>query len=126
MNTLTARQELALKAITDSIEHNGWPPTLREIGAKMGISSTNGVNDHLRALERKGYICRPNVRKGEPGNARAIRVVSNPRGLPIVKPMPLVGYSEVLAAALRLPAEDMLTLAGDMLRAVRADDRRTA
>ncbi|MCA9522077.1 MAG: transcriptional repressor LexA, partial [Myxococcales bacterium] len=34
----------------------GYPPTIREIGAHMGIGSTNGVSDHLKALERKGYL----------------------------------------------------------------------
>ena len=45
-----------LDAIRQSIIDRGYPPTLREIGAHMGIKSTNGVNDHLRALERKGYL----------------------------------------------------------------------
>ena len=40
----------------------GYPPTLREIGAHMGIRSTNGVNDHLRALERKGYLTREDMK----------------------------------------------------------------
>jgi len=35
---------------------------LREIGARMGIRSTNGVNDHLRALERKGYLTREDMK----------------------------------------------------------------
>lgn len=39
-------------------DDRGYPPTLREIGAHMGIRSTNGVNDHLRALERKGFLAR--------------------------------------------------------------------
>ena len=42
--------------VLDFIERMPIPPTLREIGAELGIASTNGVNDHLRALERKGRI----------------------------------------------------------------------
>lgn len=53
---LTDRQSETLSTIIDYIRDNSMPPTLREIGDRMGISSTNGVNDHLRALERKGYI----------------------------------------------------------------------
>jgi SOS-response transcriptional repressor LexA len=56
MQGLTARQEQTLDFIRKSIEERGYPPTLREIGEYMGIRSTNGVNDHLRALEKKGYL----------------------------------------------------------------------
>ena len=45
-----------LEFIGQSIESRGYPPTLREIGEHMGIRSTNGVNDHLKALEKKGYL----------------------------------------------------------------------
>lgn len=53
---LTKRQEAILQFIIKCIKDNGMPPTIAEIGAKFNISSTNGVNDHLLALERKGYI----------------------------------------------------------------------
>lgn len=36
----------------------GYPPTVREIAAAFGIRSTNGANDHLKALESKGWIKR--------------------------------------------------------------------
>lgn len=66
---LTSRQRLVLDFIAAHIELHGFPPTLREIGEEMSIRSTNGVNDHLRALERKGYIER------EPTLSRSIRVI---------------------------------------------------
>jgi repressor LexA len=59
---LTDRQEMVLKYIESSIAQRGYPPTLREIGNYMGIRSTNGVNDHLRALERKGYLLREDMK----------------------------------------------------------------
>ncbi|MBX7191380.1 MAG: transcriptional repressor LexA [Sandaracinaceae bacterium] len=59
---LTERQRLVLEYICRSIEDCGYPPTLREIGNKLGIRSTNGVNDHLRALERKGYLTREDMK----------------------------------------------------------------
>lgn len=49
---MTKRQAEAL----DLIERREIPPTLRELGAVMGIASTNGVNDHLSALRRKGRL----------------------------------------------------------------------
>jgi repressor LexA len=62
MQGLTSRQEQVLNFIRQSINDRGYPPTLREIGAHMGIRSTNGVNDHLRALERKGYLTREDMK----------------------------------------------------------------
>jgi repressor LexA len=53
---------MVLDFIQQSIHDRGYPPTLREIGARMGIRSTNGVNDHLRALERKGYLTREDMK----------------------------------------------------------------
>ena len=62
MQGLTDRQAQVLSYIRQSIHDRGYPPTLREIGAHMGIRSTNGVNDHLRALERKGYLTREDMK----------------------------------------------------------------
>ncbi|PIE06323.1 MAG: repressor LexA [Sorangium cellulosum] len=62
MQGLTRRQQQVLDFIRESITDRGYPPTLREIGAHMGIRSTNGVNDHLRALERKGYLTREDMK----------------------------------------------------------------
>ena len=69
MQGLTKRQEQTLDFIRKSIGERGYPPTLREIGEYMGIRSTNGVNDHLRALERKGYLRREDMK------SRALKLV---------------------------------------------------
>lgn len=58
MRLLTKRQSLVLGFIVNHIKQKGYPPTIREIGDHMLIRSTNGVNDHLKVLERKGYIQR--------------------------------------------------------------------
>src|SRR6185437_4922287 len=55
---LTERQQRVLGFIESQIKKHGYPPTIREIGRHLGIKSTNGVNDHLNALERKGFIKR--------------------------------------------------------------------
>ena len=62
MRGLTSRQHQVLDYIRASIRERGYPPTLREIGVHMGIRSTNGVNDHLRALEHKGYLTREDMK----------------------------------------------------------------
>jgi repressor LexA len=71
---LTDRQRQALDYITECLSARGYPPTLREIGEHMGIRSTNGVNDHLKALERKGYLVREELK------SRALRPVDYNEG----------------------------------------------
>ena len=55
---LTARQAEVLALLERSIQTRGYPPTIRELGAALGIRSPQGVSDHLAALERKGHIHR--------------------------------------------------------------------
>ncbi len=69
MKGLTRRQGEILEYINASIQERGYPPTIREIGHHMGIRSTNGVNDHLKALERKGFLARDDLK------SRALRPV---------------------------------------------------
>lgn len=59
---LTERQRTVLAVIYQATEERGHPPTHREIGRVLGITSTNGVADHLRALRRKGVL--EEVREG--------------------------------------------------------------
>jgi repressor LexA len=59
---LTSRQSEVLEIIREAIDRDGYPPTIREIGMVLGIKSTNGVNDHLKALERKGYLTRDELK----------------------------------------------------------------
>lgn len=75
MKGLTSRQEQVLGYIAETIRDRGYPPTIREIGTALGIRSTNGVNDHLKALERKGYIERSGAK------SRAILVTALPEAL---------------------------------------------
>lgn len=72
MRTITARQRVVLDTICQHIDRHGYPPTLRWIGAATGIKSTNGVSDHLKALERKGYLAT------DAEKARGIRVLRKP------------------------------------------------
>ena len=50
---LTARQRQVFDFIESKIQEWGYPPTIREIGEHLGIKSTNGVADHLKALKKK-------------------------------------------------------------------------
>jgi len=58
MKKLTDRQKQILEYIEEMIKGMGLPPTIREIGERFNITSTNGVRSILDALETKGYIRR--------------------------------------------------------------------
>jgi repressor LexA len=55
---LSKRQRRILEFLNEYIEENGYPPSIREIGAAAGISSTSVVSYNLRRMEEKGYISR--------------------------------------------------------------------
>lgn len=65
---LTPRQQRVLAHIKDSIEKRGYPPSMREIGASVGLTSTSSVAHQLRVLEEKGYL------KRDPNRPRALEV----------------------------------------------------
>ena len=81
MEPLTERQARILGFIRRRIAVDGRPPTVREIGARFRIRSTNGVRRHLTALEKKGYIER-HARMSR-GISLAAELQEN-AGLPIV------------------------------------------
>jgi repressor LexA len=85
-SALTDRQQSILDFLKQFLRENSYPPTIREIGAHFGIRSPRGVQDHLLALERKGYIRRTRERSrsiellslGAPADSREGNVVSLP------------------------------------------------
>lgn len=98
---LTRRQQDILDFVIECIREQGLPPTIAEIGAHFGIASTNGVNDHLVALEKKGYIERSS-------KARDIRITEQAAlGLyqANVATLPLVG--RIAAGAPLLAVENV-------------------
>ena len=90
---ITERQQAIYEFIREMTASRGMPPTMREIGAKFGIRSTNGVEKNLLVLERGGYISR------ERGKSRGIAMIGGSRpsdsvpllgrvaaGLPVLSP----------------------------------------
>jgi repressor LexA len=65
---LTPRQQRVLQVIRDSIESRGYPPSMREIGERVGLTSSSSVAHQLRTLEEKGYL------KRDPNRPRAMQV----------------------------------------------------
>jgi repressor LexA len=98
---LTQRQQDILDFISTSIDRRGYPPTLREIGEHFGIRSTNGVSDHLKALEKKGFLAREDLKSramrpmgaghGAAGSVTDIRRAGGPRLGEALCEVPLLG-----------------------------------
>jgi len=67
-NGLTTRQRLILECIAETVADRGFPPSMREIGERVGLSSTSSVTHQLQQLERSGYI------KRDSRNARSLEI----------------------------------------------------
>lgn len=67
--SLTPRQEQILAAIQEALEERGYPPTMREIGRAVGLSSPSSVKHQLEAMEAKGVIRR------DPARPRALELI---------------------------------------------------
>ena len=65
---LTPRQQRVLRVIKESIEQRGFPPSMREIGDAVGLTSSSSVSHQLKVLEEKGFLRR------DPNRPRAIEV----------------------------------------------------
>jgi repressor LexA len=65
---LTPRQRRVLEVIRDSVDRRGYPPSMREIGDAVGLTSTSSVSHQLTTLERRGYLRR------DPNRPRALEV----------------------------------------------------
>jgi repressor LexA len=88
MQKITDRQRKVLEGVYRIAQEKGYPPTVREIGEKLGLRSSCTVQRHLEALERKGYIRR------SPTKARSIEIVQaeDPTMVPVpMVPVPVVG-----------------------------------
>ena len=86
--SLTARQKAIYDFLVKTIREKGFAPSIHEIGRQFRIASTNGVSDHLKALERKGYIRRVGKRAIEVVNALGKTVLSATREVPILGKVP--------------------------------------
>ena len=70
-NELGKREKAIIKYIEKEIKENGYPPSVREIGKAVGLSSTATVHGYLAKLEQKGYI------KKESQKGRTLRLLKN-------------------------------------------------
>ncbi len=94
---VTQRQQQVLDFILSEVQAKGYPPSVREIGSAIGLSSSSTVHSHLAALERKGFI------KRDPSKPRALLLKDRPRPAEErAVDVPLVGQ---VAAGLPILAE---------------------
>ncbi|HUQ00080.1 MAG TPA: transcriptional repressor LexA, partial [Aeromicrobium sp.] len=68
MTGLTQRQQMVLIFLREEIAKRGYPPSMREIGAAVGLASTSSVSHQLRVLEQLGYV------KRDPNRPRALEI----------------------------------------------------
>ncbi|MCL5070805.1 MAG: transcriptional repressor LexA [Actinobacteria bacterium] len=80
---ITDRQKTVLKKIYDFIARNSYPPTVRDMAAIMGFSSPKAVTDHLRSLEKKGYIKRNSLARSIKLTEEAFKLLKAGNGLPL-------------------------------------------
>jgi repressor LexA len=135
--TLTARQREILDLIRTTVAQRGYPPSVREIGDEVGLSSPSTVHSHLTTLANEGFIRR------DPSKPRAIEVIKDDGATAIsraaVRDVPLVGsiaagspiladedIEEIYPLPIELVGNEpvfMLTIRGDSMMNVGIFDR---
>ena len=110
---LTKRQREILTYVMSNMQQRGYPPSVREIGTALGLTSSSTVHSHLTALEKKGFIHR------DPSKPRAIEILKDGASQPPkrVVNVPVLGR---IAAGQPLLAEenveDVFPLPRDLIR----------
>ena len=74
------KAQLILEFVNTFVQENGFAPSVREIGAAVGLRSTASVSYHLQQLQEKGYLQSP----GAKGRKRAIVTSQRPGQIPVV------------------------------------------
>lgn len=110
---LTRRQAEILTFIQRYSDTHGYPPSVREIGRALGLTSSSTVHSHLAALEKKGYLHR------DPSKPRALEILRDEHAMPPKKLVPLPVVGRVAAGTPILAEEnieDYLPLPAEFLR----------
>jgi repressor LexA len=114
---LTPRQKAIYDFLLKSIREKGFAPSIPEIGRRFRIASTNGVFDHLKALEKKGYIHRVGKRAIQIVDGHGKTAINAAREVPVLGRVaagkPLLS-EENLAGHIGIPSD----MAGDNIFAL--------
>jgi repressor LexA len=111
---LTERQRTILDVIRASVTGRGYPPSIREIGDAVGLTSTSSVAHQLRTLERKGYLRR------DPNRPRAVDVRGGEDSAPQVTTD--VAGSDVLPEPTYVPVLGRIAAGGPILAEEAVED----
>jgi repressor LexA len=109
--SLTPRQQRVLNVIRESIQGRGYPPSMREIGERVGLTSSSSVSHQLRSLEEKGYI------KRNPNRPRALSVYTPGQGF-VDEP----GIGDALPRPVNVPVVGRIAAGGPILAEERIED----
>ncbi len=114
-STLTERQRTILNVIRASVTSRGYPPSIREIGDAVGLTSTSSVAHQLRTLERKGYLRR------DPNRPRAVDVRGADDGA-AAAPVTDVAGSDALPEPTFVPVLGRIAAGGPILAEEAVED----
>jgi len=115
---LTPRQQAILRVIEETMADRGYPPSVREIGQGVGLTSPSSVAHQLKALEELGYLRR------DPNRPRAL-VVARPSGTPAAAPTPApisTGDELLGSSAVSVPLVGRIAAGGPILAEQRTED----
>ncbi|MCW2770968.1 MAG: repressor LexA [Aeromicrobium sp.] len=118
---LTARQRKVLVFLRDEIEKRGYPPSMREIGAAVGLTSTSSVAHQLRALEGMGYV------KRDPNRPRALEiflpdVLAARRAMSPAAEIDETGINDAAPSAVNIPMVGRIAAGGPILAEQRVEE----
>ena len=109
---LTPRQQRVLTVIRDSIELRGYPPSMREIGDRVGLTSSSSVAHQLRVLEEKGFL------KRDPHRPRALWVYTPE----VAEGVDETGMGDAMPAATYVPMVGRIAAGGPILAEERVEE----
>jgi repressor LexA len=112
---LTPRQRRVLAVIRDSVQSRGYPPSMREIGASVGLTSTSSVAHQLRALEGKGFIRR------DLNRPRALEVLL-PEADDAAAPVDLTGIGDAFPEGVMVPVVGRIAAGSPILAEERIEE----
>ncbi|MGA8211451.1 MAG: transcriptional repressor LexA [Nocardioidaceae bacterium] len=109
---LTPRQQRVLSVIRDAIDDRGYPPSMREIGERVGLTSSSSVAHQLRVLEEKGFL------KRDPHRPRALTVYSADEAAPA----DVTDVGDARPAATYVPVVGRIAAGGPILAEERVEE----
>ena len=113
---LTPRQQRVLATIKDSIEQRGYPPSMREIGQAVGLTSSSSVAHQLRVLEEKGYL------KRDPNRPRALSVFDPDTTGTLAGTVDETGVGDAMPSASYVPLVGRIAAGGPILAEERVEE----